>query len=342
LNVSSFKELRYFFSRHPRRSGRPPVDEVTKARAEVTKTIPREVTKTTPRLAENRPIEQNRNREQHISISLSRQSCSKEQGSPEPLIRSHCNGSAEKPKADGEVTKMTVRTARNTHEAASKPRFTKAAELQRQRIAPDGTQFSGNIQEGEAWLEAVKAIKRVGDKFNPGALQKLIDEHGEDCVWFHAKWYLPRLAARSKPPDNAAALFIDCVTKDYGVNPKWLDLVFSRVKHGCFTDEQIKELPAPDAPPAEWAQWMNSFEGGSLDDVPDRARIGIQEAIKRNDLDVIQALDDYANDSVADGDTPEASERDEFEELFGGGRRDKSGDSDMTPSADEADFDFRF
>jgi hypothetical protein len=171
----------------------------------------------------------------------------------------------------------------------SKP--TIAAELQERRIAPDGVSFHGNVEDGAAWLEAVKAIKRVGGQsFNHGALQDSIDEHGEACVWFHAKWFLLRLAASKKPPDKPVPFFLDCVAQDYAVNPKWRDLIFSRVKHGCFTDEQRKELPANDAPPVEWVRWMNSLDGGLLDDLPDTARIGIREAIKRKDLDVICAL----------------------------------------------------
>jgi hypothetical protein len=123
------------------------------------------------------------------------------------------------------------------------------SKLQERRIAPDGTSFYDSVADGEAWLEAVKVLKQAGgEPFNHGALQESIEEHGEACVWFHAKWFLLRLAARSEPPDKPAPFFLDCIAKDYRVNLKWLDLVFNRVRHGCFTEEQRKELPADAAP----------------------------------------------------------------------------------------------
>jgi Helix-turn-helix domain len=290
--------------------------------SEVTKTTGREVTKMTGRSVENRPIEQNkRNSDNHKSLSLNRKSCSeREQGSPEPLTDSHCIGSLDKPKTDGEVTKTTPRPAQTAQASAPKRRFTAAQALEN-RMAPDGTSFYEGVADGDAWLEATRTLKRVGgEPFNPRALQKLIEAHGEERVWFHAKWYPLRLASRKTPPDKAAPFFIKCVEEDYPVEPKWLDLVFSRIKHGCFTEEQRAEIPASHSSPVAWARWMNSLEDGSLDDVPDDVRVSLHEAINRRDLDAIFALHDEGDaptpDRTVGGELP-SNTSDEVEEAFG-------------------------
>ena len=97
------------------------------------------------------------------------------------------------------------------------------SEIQQQRLAPDGTSAFEVCADTEAWVEARHIVEDCagGEPFNPGALSKLCDECGNEAVWYHAKWFLRRLASRKTPPVKATAFFVDCVRKDRPVNPTW-------------------------------------------------------------------------------------------------------------------------
>ena len=170
-------------------------------------------------------------------------------------------------------------------------------ELQRRRIGPDGTacrdisEDGAEIDASTAWLAASEALRRVGGQPpNRGSLDKLIDEYGPARVWFHAVWFRPRLASMKSAPEKSAGSFTASVREDYSINPKWAKLTFSRIKHGCFTDEQREQIPSSNSA-AAWIQWFESFEG-DIDDVPDDVRAAVRAQIHaaafglvRNDLD---------------------------------------------------------
>lgn len=169
-------------------------------------------------------------------------------------------------------------------------------ELQRRRIGPDGVAWrdvsvdDGEIDANTAWLAASEALRRVGGQPpNRGSLDKLIGEYGPARVWFHAVWFRPRLASMKKPPENPVGSFTASVREDYSINPKWSNLTFSRIQHGCFTAEQREAVP-PSKSPAAWIRWFESFEGG-IDDVPDDVRAEVRAELNaaafglvRNDL----------------------------------------------------------
>ena len=91
------------------------------------------------------------------------------------------------------------------------------------RIAPDGTSAFDVCADADAWLLAKSVVEEYaeGEPFNPGELDKLCDEYGNEAVWFHAKWFPRRIGALKSQPNKPTAYFIDCVRKDHPVNPTW-------------------------------------------------------------------------------------------------------------------------
>jgi biotin operon repressor len=285
----------------------------TASSRDVTKASRREVTRTAPRASGNRSIEQNQSSyitNKHSSISCN-ESCSQtEQGSAKPTDESHCEGSAAETNARGDVTK-TPDAPLEPH-GRSKVRLTSVAQIHEQRLAPNGlSYYDGDFVEGDAWLAAAAALRRMGgEPFNPESLQKCIDQYGEDRVWFHAQWLPLRLAVRREPPRKPVPFFLDCVENDHPVNPQWLDSQFSRVKHGCFTEEQRGAIPTGDSP-LEWTRWMTAF-GGRTDDLPDEVREQLRIEIKSGNLELIADLAGDNNGAPSPTDSAASIEEDDF------------------------------
>jgi hypothetical protein len=182
-----------------------------------------------------------------------------------------------------------------------------AEELLKGRVGPDGTAFrdiaSGDaeLNTNETWLWTTAMLKLVGgEPFNAGRLDKLLEDYGAARVWFHAVWFRPRLASRISPPKKPAPLLAQCIEGDFPVRPQWANLTFSRIKHGCFTEEQRAQIPTSDSP-AEWYRWLHTF-GGSLDDVSDDTRKRISAAVTQGDPGVIAAMQEEFDDSATAGD----------------------------------------
>jgi Helix-turn-helix domain len=221
----------------------------------VTKTVPREVTKTVAHASGNRANEQNSKRLD--SIYVSQESCS---GSVD------CNGTAAVTIEAGEVTKTTPHSARIEQTRAANPHSTvaemSAEQIQGQRIAPGGEPYDGGEYHSgfNAAREAIEAAG--GEPFNPEALSALIDERGEEAVWFQAVWFGPRLAARTTRPDKATAYFISCVRNDYPVKARWVGPPEGR----------RAKLAEP------WALWVSKHRG-NIQKVPANLRTEVDALV---------------------------------------------------------------
>ena len=100
------------------------------------------------------------------------------------------------------------------------------------------------------------------------------------------------------PPKKPAPFLAQCIEEDFSVKPHWATLTFSRIKHGCFTEEQSAQVPTSDSP-AAWRRWLNTFDG-TLDDVSSDIRQRIIAAAKQGDPEMVAALIEEVDGSSAD------------------------------------------
>jgi hypothetical protein len=126
-----------------------------------------------------------------------------------------------KPTEAGERTKTTTHSARTAQ--AGPLKGLSRRRIQEQRIAPDGTSACDVATEADAWDLARYVVEDLagGEELNPGAITRLCETYGSDRVWWHAKWFLSRLAALKSSPEKPAAYFVQCVREDYPASPTW-------------------------------------------------------------------------------------------------------------------------
>ena len=155
-------------------------------------------------------------------------------------------------------------------------------------LAPDGTVFDELAHS--AWLEANRVPERVGgEPFNPGRLDKLIEEFGEERVWLEARWFPRRLASMKNPPEKSAPLFIAAVEGNYRFDTRWPE--FSRYRHGVVSDDERAAMPVgTDA--VKWAEFSKRYEHWYVTDIPLDAQTAVNAAMMAGDWAVVSLVAD--------------------------------------------------
>ena len=259
----------------------------------VTPVSPRDVTPVSPHASDFRAITDN-------SLNTVRDASSP--GRPaedqyELTVPVLSNGKATVTKEGDDVTPVSPHAARIAQ--AGPLKGLSAATIRRKLLAPNGKPCEPTV-EIDAWDAANSVVRRAGgEDFNPGEINKLIEEYGPEQVWFQAQWFLRRLASLPNPPDKPTAYFVNCVREDHAVNATWPE--YQRWTHGRISDAERDDLPSIDSPLVEWYLWMNRH-GWLVTDLPVQIEARLYEALTDRDPDILKAVVDSVTPADIIGD----------------------------------------